>query len=675
MESTFAPGSHQEEDSGRTGSVIRLRAILLGLVLALAVCAVTPFNNLYRQSTPLGGGHFPLAPFFILMCLTILAAFLGKFWRRRVLLTGRELLVAWIIMVLVSGFAYTGLVRTFFINLTAPYHFATVENRWGEVIQPLLPKALYPQSNDAVEGLYNGLPEGRQMGWVEVIRDIPWGAWLRPLLTWSVFILLCYFVMICLVSLFSKQWLDNERMNLPLLQVPYVIGEAKDTNGLGALFTNRYLISGLMVPLFLHLINGLNFYVPAVPQIPTLILAGPYFPQYGLFSGFQKLKIYFYPAFIGFAFLTSKQISFSFWFFFIMGGLLIGFLSLLGYNIPASALGVTFGPTLSRPEETQMIGAYGIFFFFLLWLARNHLFDILRQAVRPGKGNRPQPEWLSMRFAFWGFIIGGLGIIFWIRAFGVSFMASFMVVGVFFMVMLVATRVICQGGVAYFTLTVAPIDGLIAFLGPRFFTGLGLLITAVAQKILFLDLRESLMPSLVHARKVTADVRNRGIIIAGISLAILGGVAISYLAMFSLCYKFGIRELQLDWATRTTVSVYENIYSLIESPIPAGKWVIIFSVVGAVVMIVLVVCYHRFYWWPIHPIGYLTAYSSAMRILWFSFFLGWLANALCMRYGGVLLFRKLRLFFVGLIIGDFLMGGIWAVIGLFSGASYQVLPT
>ena len=98
------------------------------------------------------------------------------------------------------------------------------------------------------------------------------------------------------------------------------------------------------------------------------------------------------------------------------------------------------------------------------------------------------------------------------------------------------------------------------------------------------------------------------------------------------------------------------------------------ALAGALVMLILVICYHRFYWWPIHPIGYLTAYSSAMRILWFSFFVGWVCNALCMRYGGVVLYKRLRLFFVGLIIGDFLMGGIWAVAGLFSDSSYLVLP-
>jgi hypothetical protein len=36
---------------------IRLRAIVIGSFFALAICLITPFNNAYRQATPLGGGH------------------------------------------------------------------------------------------------------------------------------------------------------------------------------------------------------------------------------------------------------------------------------------------------------------------------------------------------------------------------------------------------------------------------------------------------------------------------------------------------------------------------------------------------------------------------------------------------------------------------------------------
>ena len=512
------------------------------------------------------------------------------------------------------------------------------------------------------------------MGWLEVIKSIPWDAWVGPLLGWTGFILLCYLVMICIINLLSKQPLYNERMNFPLLRVPLLMQEALDRNEFGRFITNRFLIVGFFVPVCLHLINGLSFYNPSVPSIPTLILMGQYFPRVGLLSGFIKLKIYIYPAFIGFAFLTSKQISFSFWFFYFAGILLIGLLGVIGVNIPAAALGATFGPVISRPEETQMIGAYLVFFVFLAWLARFHFLDTLLKGFGVRKEENLAAEWFSIRLSFWGFVLGGLGIIIWCHYFGIPFLFSFLVVGAFFLFTLVATRVICQGGIAYFTLTAAPIDGLMAFCSSSFLTNSGILVAGVVQKILFVDLRESLMPSLLHTRKITEKVSNNRWIFISIVTVLIIGVASSFLAMLALCYKYGVRELQFDWATRTTVAVYDNIYSLVESPQDPDKWVMIFTCIGALVMLALVIGYHRFYWWPIHPIGYLTAYSSAMWYLWFSFFVGWACNALCMRYGGVVLFKKMRNFFIGLIIGDFFMAGTWAIYGLFSYSSYLVLP-
>jgi len=661
-------------DDAASGRKIRLRALLLGSVLALAICLITPFNNAYRQGTPLGGGHFPLAPFYFFMWLMIITAVIRAIFRGRNLLTGKELLVSWSLMVLLSGIAWTGLARTFFINFTAPYHFASVENRWEEMLQPLLPNGWYPQSQEAITEFYNGLTGGRQMGWLEVFEKIPWDAWLGPLFGWAGFVLLCYIVLVCIVSLLSKQGLYNERINFPLLQVPLMMQQALDNHQLGRFFMNRFLLAGILVPVCLHLINGLNFYNPSVPSIPTLILAGNYFPKQGLFSGFYKLKIYIYPAFIGFAFLTSKQVSFSFWLFYIAGALFIGVLYILGLNIPAAALGVTFGPTIARPEETQMIGAYLVFFVFLAWLARFHFLEVLQKGFFLKNDENVEQEWISTRWAFWGAIGGGTAIVVWCHYFGIPFLFSFIVVGAFFIFTLVATRVICQGGIAYFTLTAAPLDGIIAFFGTKFFTGVGLVVAGVVQKLLFVDLRESLTPSLLHTRKVTDKAANNRRIFYFIIAVLIAGIVVSFLAMLVLCYKFGVRELELDWATRTTVAVYDDINSLVESPMEASKWVTIFTLAGAVIMLILVICYHRFYWWPIHPIGYLTAYSSAMRILWFSFFVGWLCNALCMRYGGVGLFKKLRNFFIGLIIGDFLMAGSWAIYGLFSYSSYLVLP-
>ena len=117
---------------------IRLRAVVVGLILSAVICGLTPVNNIYDQGTPLGGGHFPLAPFYILLLTTILAGTVARILPRARLITGMELLVIWMQMVLASGIAYTGLTRTFFINLTVPFQFATAENNWQQILQPML---------------------------------------------------------------------------------------------------------------------------------------------------------------------------------------------------------------------------------------------------------------------------------------------------------------------------------------------------------------------------------------------------------------------------------------------------------------------------------------------------------------------------------------------------------
>ncbi len=283
-------------------------------------------------------------------------------------------------------------------------------------------------------------------------------------------------------------------------------------------------------------------------------------------------------------------------------------------------------------------------------------------------------EWIATRPAFWGAVACGAGMVVWLTRAGLPLGPALLLLAACLLFLLVAVRVVCQGGITYFTLTAAPLDGLTAFFGSRPFTAAGLAVAAVVQKVLFLDLREALMPALLHARKVSDGVRHPRRVAAAVALCLALGAAASLAAMLAVAYKYGIRDLSMDWALRTNLALYEDVARLVASPAEPGRFVLAFVAAGAAVMLVLVFGYHRFYWWPIHPIGYLTAYSSAMAILWFSFFVGWLANALCLRYAGLSGYRDVRLFFVGLIVGDFFMAGNWALYGLFSHASYLVLP-
>jgi len=659
---------------------IRPRAFLLGIVLGLLLCMAVPYNAAFLHNVPLGGGHFPLAPFFIAAWLFVLSAGSGWLRKGRPLLSGSEILLVWVLMVIFSGISYAGLAQTFFTTITAPFYFAEDGFRWAEAMQPLLPGLLYPDAArpgpglDAVRTVYNGLDGGFEMSWLQVLGDIPWQVWAGPLLAWAAFVLLCFFIMFCLMALLGKQWVVNERVTFPLLRAPQLMAEALDRQQTGALFRDRFLLTGLLCAASLQLLNGLHFYFPQVPEMPTLILAGTYFPKYGLFSGFHKLRMYIFPAFIGFAFLAPRQVSFSFWFFYLLAGLVTGILYVSGLQYPEAALGVTFGPEFSRPEEAQTIGAYLIFFLFIIWLARSHLWQQVLLLHRPF-GRRDHDEaWPDRGWPLWGLIIGGLCLIWWCRFFGLPVLAAVLVPMAFFLVLIVASRIIVQGGLPFFTLTAAPADGLTGLFGSGFLGPVGLVVTAVMQKLLFLNLRETLLPTLFHSSKITEHARNRGTWLAVLGLALVLAVALSFVTMLALSYKFGVRDMNMDWATSTTIATYENVQRLLDVPAGTNYWMLGFAAIGAVVMTFLVLMYYRVTWWTLHPIGYLTAYSAGMHLLWFCFFLGWLCNHLCLRYGGTGLFNQLRFFFVGLILGDFLLAGIWALVGVFARAGYNVFP-
>lgn len=652
--------------------VLRNSALLTGLFFSILICAFSPYNNIKLQNSPLGGGHFPLGSFGVLLLLMAanpLLSRIGKNWRFHY----RELVLIWSMTAVSSGIAYTGLIRTFLINITTP-GWLNLHGEIGKEIVPYASSYLFPGGAAFIRSLYGGLNGGMEMSWLEVAARVPWGVWLAPFLLWALFILFVYSAVLGVVGLFSHQWIENEKMNFPLIQVPEFLSREADRKTLRKLFCNRYLIAGLAIPFILHGLNGLHTYFPEVPRIPTVLLAQPYIPREGILAGLYKVKVYIIPAFVGFAFLASRQVSLSFWFFFVMGGLLPGLLAIFGWKIPSTSLGTVFGPVSSRVEETQMIGAFAVSFIFIVWLSRFHLLAVLRD-LTGGEGEREQFHGLISPGASAFLLCGGLiGAAAWLWYFGMDFAGCLCFLAAAFMLQIVSSRLICQGGLPYFTLTLAPSDGFLTLFGTQFIQPATLYLGAVVQKVTFVDLRESIMPSLFHASKLSDGSRPGRRFLWGILIAIACGVLVSFVAMLMLYYRFGISGLPDTWAVESTRKVHESAALLLKHPEGFNSWVATFSIAGGIFMSLLIMGYHHFIWWPLHPIGYLTAYSSAMQILWFGFFAGWFCNTLVIRYGGVNLYREVKLLFIGLIAGDMLMAILWLVVGIFAPVSYHVLP-
>ncbi len=82
----------------------------------------------------------------------------------------------------------------------------------------------------------------------------------------------------------------------------------------------------------------------------------------------------------------------------------------------------------------------------------------------------------------------------------------------------------------------------------------------------------------------------------------------------------------------------------------------------------------RFWWWPFHPLGYALGCAWPATVYWSSFLLGWLIKSQIQKYGGGITYRRFRPFFLGLILGEFVMAIIWATLSFFFGLISPSIP-
>ena len=53
-----------------------------------------------------------------------------------------------------------------------------------------------------------------------------------------------------------------------------------------------------------------------------------------------------------------------------------------------------------------------------------------------------------------------------------------------------------------------------------------------------------------------------------------------------------------------------------------------------------------------------------MDYFWFAFFISWVLKSLILRHGGIRAHRRAIPLFFGLILGDYIVGSLWSVVGI-----------
>ncbi len=97
-------------------------------------------------------------------------------------------------------------------NLGHAFWYATPENEWEQLFWRHLPKHLVVDDLQALKGYYE------EPSSLFIRENI--GAWLVPFISWSAFISLLVLMMGCINVVLRKQWIDNERLSYPIIQLP-----------------------------------------------------------------------------------------------------------------------------------------------------------------------------------------------------------------------------------------------------------------------------------------------------------------------------------------------------------------------------------------------------------------------------------------------------------------------
>ena len=84
---------------------------------------------------------------------------------------------------------------------------------------------------------------------------------------------------------------------------------------------------------------------------------------------------------------------------------------------------------------------------------------------------------------------------------------------------------------------------------------------------------------------------------------------------------------------------------------------------GALITGVLTLLRARFVSFPLSPTGYVLNTSWANDLFWLDMLIAWGCKTLLLRYGGLKIYRQMMPLFLGLILGDFVTGSLWSVIG------------
>ena len=650
-------------DHSATAGVTR-RAVLLGFALLLPVAVGAFYVEIaWGRLYEFGSGVPAMAPVVVLFLLALVMGLPGL---RRSGMTRREMLVVYSI-VLVAGPLVSHGILFWMVPKTISYYYAAQLNpQWEAAFLRYVPGWFAPSEPAAVMGLFEGHAR------------VPWLLWAVPGAAWLSFMLALFLCTLCLLSLLQRQWISNERLAFPLAQLPLeMIRESgeRDRGRAGRLTAVGVFWGGIAASFGLNFLNALSIRVPSIPAIPLgggddpnrLVLMA--WHKVGPLAGLGEISLVLTPWMIAVAYLLPMDLSLSAWFFWLVR-LALTVAAIAGGAAPQMPEG-WYDSSFPAPYF-QGGGASLALALWVLWTARRHLRHALQTAWRTPRSRSDADEPMPHRWAVAGFVLtfGFMLWFYWLAGCRLVFAVVMVSLVVGYYVMW--ARVRAETGLGFLPFPLEIQSAMVVPFGSGVFRTREIIAMISTRWAFFPGFGESFEVCTGNALETFKVADAAGIAPRRLTPALVAGFVLSLGVGFAIIlaglYHYGFFGLAMGsgytWPSWQTRNDGQRVFFYLVQPEQADMNGLAAISAGAATALVLGMLRARLWWWPLHPVGYIAANCWGMQFYAMPFLVGWLCKSLVIRYGGPRQFRKTVPLAIGVIVGDLLNEGIWAVIAL-----------
>ena len=622
---------------------VTLRAVTLGLSIVVMINLWVTYSVTIAGSSRLNLNYFQLTLLFCFILLVAVVNPIFKLIRRGFAFSPSELLAIVAIGIVGSVTPASGITGFFLGIIGSPFYYAAPENQWVEFYYPHLSSWMVPTDREALRAFYEGLPRG---------AEAPWIVWVIPLAWWGSVILAILVACACLMVILRKQWVEHEKLAFPMVEVPVELARDADSPRLFPEVMRQKLFLGATLFAFaLFVWESLSWIFPGVPDIGAFPHGGVFrFTRYSPAVTVRPFQFFT----LGFAYFANLEVLFSVWFFFLVHVVEGHTFNRLGMQIERATDSFTADQEI---QAWQCFGALACMVVWRLWVSRNHLRDVFRKAVDGRYPADDRQEILSYRTAVVGLLLSLGYILFLLNQSGMDFITAFVFVVGTGIIYIGMARVVSEVGLAT---TQAPITAqafVMDMRGTEVMSGATL--TSILLSYSLIDyIRGLFTPGLAQSVKLGDLIRrNRRILVFWVCVGALAGLASSVWFTLYLGHTYGAHNFA-RFSRGNPKGVFSSTLAQMKSPQPPQLNRMFFFGIGAALMGLLTYLRYRFAWWSIHPIGLTISASDNSKSIAIPVFIAWSLKLILIRIGGVVLYRRAKPFFLGLLVG-YTLGVVW----------------